>query len=1330
MSDKPQQFRDGTSQRNRSLRSQSPDHISVDERTLADWIQFAQTFAKELTYFNEQNQPDGNWSNFFPEDAQAIASAIESLESGNPLPSHLPADTLDRLTQPHFALFVTFLKLLQYPQQQFKDLTQRRLDFYYQQVLRLAKKAATPDSVHATFSLAPNQTEYLLEKGTRLNAGTDSQGQDLHYAVDTDLYITQAQVASVRTLSVDKVYIGLEAIHREGNRSTPAFEKMLCSALGTPKQGDSLPSLVAKNGTETPIKIEKLVEWFNNLQTEKQKPANDSLPLLEIAERLSNKKFDQNHILERLCFTSLEEFYTCFDVHNRELVRGQPNSKAVPPTEQEWQQVYGIVEQAYRKRINRDRRDRLRQEHRSKPEGDFLQVWKFALGDPNPGDSLPPFQGQTPVNLTTLITNQNDDARNYIQNQLFLSVNDFQTIMAMADKALNDPKWEEAYRLLERAQARKREFIYPPIGCTEKRAVYARSIAEAKPDQPLTLERFQPFSAKPTVEESAGNSRKAQVLGIAIASPILHLREGERVINLTLGCQAETLPPTLRNLPKKKLNSSEIPLVLQISSTQGWLFISDKQIEIENPASDELRFSITLDPTQPAITALSQDDGIRIQTSHPVIRIILKESNGTADGKPPYQLFQDLCLETINIQVSVTGLKDLQLRNDRASINPKSSFEPFGSQPTTGASFYFVHPEIVSKKLERLSLKLEWIGLPVSFATHYGAYFGSGVLLSEIKDDSFKAQLELFINRSWHTIDEQPLFRVTTTGTGANAKTELPSSQTLQYNIANFAAIRGTTFTWPLDELTKGDLLDQDHYFRLELTHSDFQHNLYPFVLNKVARAGETQKVKDSNTLIRDLTVYPPYNPKVKSIAIDYTASAEISLKSNADNSSTGQIFQLHPFGYAELKPIATAVNQPNPRYFFLPQYDEEGSLYIGLQKLHPPQWLTLLFQLVSGSGNADLTNPKIEWSYLTKNGWQAFQVDQVLSDATNGLLDSGILRFSIPEAATNQNTLMPLGLYWLRASVKENAAAIPDVLDIRAQAVKATFIDQDNDPDHLGQPLAAQSIQSLVERRLEIARVEQPYSSFGGRRQETQPAFYTRVSERLRHKQRAITRWDYERLVLERFPQIYKVKCLTQAEQNLAPGAAQVTLVVIPNLSNTAPFLPLEPKVPQYLLREIEAYLQAHTSPFVKVVVKNPYYERIKYRAEVKFVQGAEQGYYLKKLNEELVRFLSPWAYEEQSDISFGSSIHSSTVIHFLETRPYVDYVANLKLFERVPNSDEDQPKYQEVREGLAQVKQADSILVSEPEHIIGPITTIDYQEEAFEGIDYMIIGVDFVVA
>ena len=43
----------------------------------------------------------------------------------------------------------------------------------------------------------------------------------------------------------------------------------------------------------------------------------------------------------------------------------------------------------------------------------------------------------------------------------------------------------------------------------------------------------------------------------------------------------------------------------------------------------------------------------------------------------------------------------------------------------------------------------------------------------------------------------------------------------------------------------------------------------------------------------------------------------------------------------------------------------------------------------------------------------------------------------------------------------------------------------------------------------------------------ETPLLYYTRVGERLKHKNRAITPEDYEKVILDRFPGIFQVKCI-----------------------------------------------------------------------------------------------------------------------------------------------------------------------------------------------------------
>jgi len=216
---------------------------------------------------------------------------------------------------------------------------------------------------------------------------------------------------------------------------------------------------------------------------------------------------------------------------------------------------------------------------------------------------------------------------------------------------------------------------------------------------------------------------------------------------------------------------------------------------------------------------------------------------------------------------------------------------------------------------------------------------------------------------------------------------------------------------------------------------------------------------------------------------------------------------------------------------------------------------------------------------------------------------------------------------------------------------------------------------------------------------------------------------------VLEKFPQLYKVKCL-RADPNVQrdhPG--RIELIVIPDIRNRLPFNPFEPKAPVDLLRDIEAFLQDKTPPFATVRVRNAHYVPVMVRCGVRFRSGSDEGYCRKRLNEELNRFLSPWAYDEGADIVIGGSIYANSIIDFLDGRDYVDYLAEFKLF----SSQDDGQSFNVVPEGDSYHVRAQSqgdVLVAARKHVFDVISQADYRVERLTGINYMKIELDFVVA
>lgn len=441
------------------------------------------------------------------------------------------------------------------------------------------------------------------------------------------------------------------------------------------------------------------------------------------------------------------------------------------------------------------------------------------------------------------------------------------------------------------------------------------------------------------------------------------------------------------------------------------------------------------------------------------------------------------------------------------------------------------------------------------------------------------------------------------------------------------------------------------------------------------------------------------------------------------------QLFLLHPFGFTGPEhPGDDSSSIP-----LLPAYLQEGEFYLGIQNLLPSQTLSLLFQLAEGSADPDAPEAQLVWSYLSANQWvtpgePGKSPPLLLSDDTKGLLQSGIIRFAAPADAGTGSTLMPPGMVWLRAVVSprnpaERAApgqlqstqAVSDILSVQAQALRATFQNNNNADTHFDRPLPPGAITGLADSWPAVAQAIQPYTSFGGRPKEADADYYVRVSERLRHKNRALTLWDYERLTLQNFPEIYKVKCLPAED-----STGVITLVVIPDIRARLPFDPFEPKAPAGVLRQIETFLTALSPPFATIQVKNPVYQTARLGFDVKFLPGFDAGFYAGVLQDELLCYLSPWAFDTGAEMAFDRVIYAGAIAYFIEQRPYVDFLTDLNLY-RLDARGQPGPAMQ-----VLAADDPGAIWVSARQHFIRVLET----ESPDYGIGAMRIEYDFQLA
>lgn len=446
----------------------------------------------------------------------------------------------------------------------------------------------------------------------------------------------------------------------------------------------------------------------------------------------------------------------------------------------------------------------------------------------------------------------------------------------------------------------------------------------------------------------------------------------------------------------------------------------------------------------------------------------------------------------------------------------------------------------------------------------------------------------------------------------------------------------------------------------------------------------------------------------VKGVAFRYSAFANFYY---VPDSVEGQdVYEKKEFERFYITPLGyNKINQTNPNIkvpIFPEQYlllnnnlatNSIAHLEIGVRDLTPGQELSLLFQMEEGSGNPNFDPPEVVWSFLAKDPdgiadvWLPFNTGAVYSDSTktdpnakHSLLQTGIVRMITDPRMTNLGTSIKpgSGLYWIRASFIEKRGddtlvddaliiALPTITAIHTQATTATFINNNNTLQHLESGLPVQTIGKLLNQVPAIKNTNQPLASFGGRLPEDRNAYYRRISERLRHKNRAINIWDYERLILEAFPEVAHAKAISHTDKLCEASPGKVMIVVFPDLKNRVDINPFIPRFGIGKLEAIEDFLRERANLFLycneNIQVVNPEYELIQVKCCVRFRQGYSPTFYRNVLNNALNTFLAPWATDAAVDLHFSSELYTSVILNFIEEQEYVDVVSEFQICQYV---------------------------------------------------------------
>ena len=738
-------------------------------------------------------------------------------------------------------------------------------------------------------------------------------------------------------------------------------------------------------------------------------------------------------------------------------------------------------------------------------------------------------------------------------------------------------------------------------------------------------------------------------LGFALASSLLRLREGRREVTATLDVAfADSIG----------LSGQAIADRLQafVSGAKGWL---GPYALSGTLAAGQLKLGFAVPEGEAAVIDYDAAlHGSAFATALPVVQLLFRPEAAAA-----YDALSQLRLDKARLSVAVEGMKTLDLENDFGTLNPKKAFQPFGPQPVKGSRFMVGCEEALSKALTDLKIRLRWQGAPGDFASWYSAYknvsiVSNGIAARLVYRDAGGSET----SRELNLMNRSDGVSTLSPNTPAVAFIPLFIGQSFVYSM-----LSGGSFISRLlgKHLMKAQPVYQQENVPPPAVRSGF---VTVALIDDFLHADYRRETMEEARKTSPKVLNEPYTPVVQEITLSYAAQSPIADLTRDDQDGFAasldlQFFHVGAFGPRREHPFLRRqlgwVSEK--KISLLPAYPDEGELIVGVDGVAAGDSIHLLLQVAEGSANPELQAQPVKWSVLCDNHWRPAAPEEIALDTSRGLRASGLVGLVLSRATTTDNTWLPAGPVWLKAAVNKDSAAACKLLAVHANGVEVVR-DWSATTAPAVETLAPGSIGKLLSPPAALKQVAQPYASFGGRAGESAAMLNRRAAERLRHRQRCITPWDYERLLLENFPGVHRIKCIPHASETswMAPG--HLLIVAVPDLRNrNLPDL-LQPKVDLDTLTQMTELAQAHASPQVTVRVRNPAYQAIRLDFKVRFRAGYPFDYTRRQLHEAIVQALSPWAFTVGRQLDFGGRIYRSVLLDFIEELPYVDFVTDFR--------------------------------------------------------------------
>lgn len=708
--------------------------------------------------------------------------------------------------------------------------------------------------------------------------------------------------------------------------------------------------------------------------------------------------------------------------------------------------------------------------------------------------------------------------------------------------------------------------------------------------------------------------------GLMIESPMLLLREGMRHVKIrfipdeesvryfsSLLEQIQQIAVEKEDVDKyhtdtllyKMLNDA---FYLEISTTTGWSRIINYTFTYQEKKEFCLQFYFdeTFKPTVPC----GEPHGC--QTQYPALRMLMNRDAWLF----PYSWATQIRLNKLILETTVSGITSLEIHNELGQIDPTTPFPPFGSQPEKGAWLAAGSYEMAIKPVLQVGFYFRWQQLPTAECGFYDRYAGYP---NALDNTSFKVRLEQLTDKKWRDIPNSSsfLFATTDSKTAPTPRGGLSDYSTILCHTGQPTPVIQTEE----ERFRYGQT--RSGFFRIVLETPDmgFGHAVYRrlFADTMMKNSFRRKKVSPPEA---------PVTPLLDGMEAEYTAQEEYSFIAGNQSTHT-QMYHISPMDNKALRAIDTT--RPVPMAI-APQ--DEGNLLFSIHNALDNDLIRLFIEMAPQKQEVEKEYlPQTQWYYQTGNKWIALPPEAIYTDTTGNLLNSGLVEIALPHPVTEEQ-LDENGDFRLVAGILHHTINCSAVRSFYLNPIEALLEITEDTEGIPSEPLEAFSGKASFEQTTQgLTDVYQIAPCRGGRPPETPEDTRIRVTQRISHRQRAVTPEDYEQMVLAQFPEVEKVLCLPAMDSKQKHRKAIVTLVVMQKETNKQ-VLPL---CEHRLLLEIEEYISRFTSPFVTVDAIAPIYEEVTVCCHIENEEGQSAGEIIRQAEKRINYCIAPWMKGEE---------------------------------------------------------------------------------------------------